>query len=238
MVTDHFFNSNTAQSRLQPWPQWVAGFCSGYEDARNEGEKQGLDVFFGWEETFDGDDYLVYGLDRNWLLEHPEMVRWTREEQFREVHRAGGCVVHAHPFRQHSYIDAVHLAPFFIDAVEAANGGNHNALYDAQACAYAQALGLPAVAGSDIHDAEDLEKTEPYGIDLEKKLSSIKDYVALILNQGKIGLHIPPGRCEFHPQEGDKPLALKTEIRDRKDRTSGLRRMSFNEVARYLKKAG
>ncbi|MDR2073468.1 MAG: PHP domain-containing protein [Spirochaetaceae bacterium] len=238
MVTDHFFNSNTAQDRLLPWAEWVRGFCSGYEDARNEGARRGLDVFFGWEETFDGDDYLVYGLDGEWLLEHPEIVRWTREEQFREVHRAGGCVVHAHPFRQHDYIDAVHLAPYLIDAVEAANAGNHRALYDAQACEYARVLGLPAVAGSDIHSAADLENEEPYGIELEKKLSSIADYVALILTGGKIGLHIPPGRCEFRPNEEDKPLVLQAEIRDRGDKSSGLRRISFNELARQLKKAG
>ena len=90
MVTDHFFNSNTTFDRRKHWREWVKGYCSGYEDARNEGERRGLDVFFGWEETFDGDDYLIYGLDKAWLLEHPEMVRWTREEQFREVHRYGG----------------------------------------------------------------------------------------------------------------------------------------------------
>ncbi|MDR2313650.1 MAG: PHP domain-containing protein [Spirochaetaceae bacterium] len=238
MVTDHFFNSNTAQDRLLPWAEWVKGFCSGYEDARNEGARRGLDVFFGWEETFDGDDYLVYGLDREWLLEHPEIIRWTREEQFREVRRAGGCVVHAHPFRQHDYIDAVHLAPYLIDAVEAANAGNHRAIYDAQAHEYARVLGLPAVAGSDIHSAADLEKEEPYGIELEQKLFSARDYAALILAGGKIGLRIPPGRCEFRPHEEDRPLVLKAEIRDRRDRSSGLRRMSFKELAGQLKKAG
>ncbi|MDR2553238.1 MAG: PHP domain-containing protein [Treponema sp.] len=238
MVTDHFFNSNTPLDRRIPWAEWVKGFCSGYEDARNEGEKLGVDVFFGWEETFDGDDYLVYGLDKAWLLAHPELVRWTREEQFREVHRYGGCVVHAHPFRQHCYIDAVHLAPYFIDAVEAANAGNHRAVYDAQAAGYARILELPQTAGSDIHSINDLKKGEPYGVELETKLASIGGYVSLILNRGKIGLHIPQGRCTFSGSAGSKPLTLKTEIRDRKDKSPGKRRMSFNEVAEYLKKAG
>jgi histidinol phosphatase-like PHP family hydrolase len=238
MVTDHFFNSNTALSRLRPWSEWVKGFCKGYEDARNEGEKRGLDVFFGWEETFDGDDYLIYGLDKAWLLEHPEMVRWTREEQHREVRRYGGCVVHAHPFRQHSYIGVIHLAPYFVDAVEAANAGNHDAIYDAQAFEYARLLGLPAVAGSDIHRATDLGGEMPFGIETETRLSSIKDYVSLILAKGKIGLHTAPGRCEFRRSDGDKPLVLKTEIRDSKDRTPGPKKMSLNEVAEHLKKAG
>ncbi|MDR0600014.1 MAG: PHP domain-containing protein [Treponema sp.] len=238
MVTDHFFNSNTAINRMCPWSDWVKDFCSGYEDARNEGEKLGVDVFFAWEETFDGDDYLIYGLDEKWLLEHPELVRWTREDQFREVHRHGGCVVHAHPFRQHHYIETIHLAPYLVDAVEAANAGNHEALYDALAWEYARILGLPAVAGSDIHNAKDLEEGAPFGVELDGKLTSISDYVSLILNGGKIGLHIPPDRCVFRASEADKPLSKKTEIRDRKDRSAGTRGMSFSEVAAQLKKAG
>ena len=239
MVTDHFFNSNTAFDRRKSWSEWVKGFCSGYEDARNEGEKRGLDVFFGWEETFDGDDFLIYGLDKSWLLKHPEMVRWTREEQFREIHRHGGCVVHAHPFRQHTYVGTVRLSPYFVDAVEAANAGNHEALYDAQALEYARILGLPAVAGSDAHGVGSLGRSGgPYGIEVETKFSSVNDYVSFILNKQQAALYIPSGRCKFHNSDRDRPLSLKTEIRDCRDRTTGRCRMSFNEVAAYIKKAG
>lgn len=239
IVTDHFFNSNTAIDRHKPWSEWVKGFCSGYENAKNEGEKIGLDVFFGWEETFDGDDFLIYGLDKNWLLEHPEMVRWTREEQFREVRRYGGCVVHAHPFRQHAYLSTVRLAPHCIDAVEAANAGNHDALYDAEAFAYARVLGLPAVAGSDIHRTTTLgEDGAPFGVVSETQFTSIHDYVSLIRNKGPLAMHIPPGRCDLKGADGNKPLSLKAEIRGAGDKTSGRRRMSFNEVADYILKAG
>ena len=239
MVTDHFFNSNTAHDRRKHWPEWVKNFCSGYEDARNEGEKRGLDVFFGWEETFDCDDYLIYGLDKTWLLEHPEMVRWTREEQFREVRRYGGCVVQAHPFRQHSYIGTMTLSPFFVDAVEAANGGNRDAIYDAQALEYARLLGIPAVAGSDAHSVSDLERNGgPYGIIVDRKFSSVNDYVSFILRRQNPSLFIPQGRCAFHPSDRNKAFSLNMEIRDSNGRTTGKRRMSINDVADYILKAG
>jgi hypothetical protein len=45
IVTDHFYNGNTAVPRNLPWKEWVKQFCRGYEEARNEGERQGLDVF-------------------------------------------------------------------------------------------------------------------------------------------------------------------------------------------------
>jgi histidinol phosphatase-like PHP family hydrolase len=100
-VTDHFFHGNCSINRNLPWREWVKYFCQGYEDAWNEGKRRGLDVFFGWEETFDNDDYLVYGLDRDWLLEHPEVRNWTRKDQYETVKSSGGVVIQAHPFRQH-----------------------------------------------------------------------------------------------------------------------------------------
>jgi hypothetical protein len=243
MVTDHFFNSNCTADRRLPWAEWVKRFCTGFEKAREEGARRGLDVFFGWEETFDGDDYLIYGLDREWLLEHPGMIRWTREKQFTEVHKYGGCIVHAHPFRQHHYIHTVHLAPHCIDAVETANAGNNEALYDAMADEYARILGLPAVAGSDIHNADDLLRAEPYGIELAEKLSSIDDYVRLLRKgkaAGSIGLHIPRGRCAYSKAEGTKPLDRKVNLIGWEDESRGKKAayMSFNDIAEHLEKAG
>jgi len=239
MTTDHFYNSNTALSRRCRWKDWVNGYCSGYEDALNEGEKRGLQVFFGWEETFDGDDYLIYGLDKAWLLEHPEMVRWTREEQFNRVHRDGGCVVHAHPFRQHTFLSTVTLTPYFIDAIEAANAGNNEDIYDAEAFEYAQILGLPKVAGSDGHSVSNLGRNGgPYGIVVPEKLESVHDYVSLILNKECPGLHIPAGRCSFQKSGRNLPFTLKAEIRDRKDISTGRKQMCFSDVADYLANAG
>lgn len=49
IVTDHFFGGNTAASRSGDWEKRVNEFCAGYEDAKAEGDRIGLDVFFGWE---------------------------------------------------------------------------------------------------------------------------------------------------------------------------------------------
>jgi hypothetical protein len=242
MVTDHFFNSNTTANRCLPWKDWVNAYCAGFEDAREEGEKFGLDVFFGWEETFDGDDYLVYGLDKTWLLAHPELVRWTRAEQFREVRKYGGCVIQAHPFRQHSYIRELHLAPFLVDGIEAANAGNHEDVYDGLAMEYARLLGLPAVAGSDIHDVDDFLSDEPYGVGFETRLTSVNDYVRIVLEgkgsvtaNGRISLHIPQGRCDYRKKDGARSFVLKVDIRDREDKPAGKpKAMNFDEVGAYI----
>ena len=169
VVTDHFFRGNSTVDQYLPWREWVKEFCRGFEDAWEEGARRGLDVFFGWEETFEGDDYLVYGLDKEWLLEHPEARHWTRREQYRAVQAAGGCVVHAHPFRQHDYIREVCLAPRLIDAVEVAYAGNQEQYYDILALRYAEKLGLPLSAGSDIHHIKQAEAGDLYGVYLREK---------------------------------------------------------------------
>ncbi len=215
-VTDHFYNGNTAVPHSLPWKDWVNRFCLGYEEAKNEGDKNGFDVFFGWEETFNGcDDYLVYGLDKAWLLEHPEMTNWTRGEQYKAVKEAGGCVVQAHPFRQADWIRRIVLSSGCVDAVETANAGNWEQSYDALAMRYAQKLNLPYTAGSDMHNARGIEKDRVFGVILNKKLNSAGDYVNAILNNDIEEIKIPDGRCDFY---GNEQIRLPLELRDKNDK--------------------
>jgi len=200
IITDHFFGGNTAAPRHLKWEERIEHFCKGYEDAKAEGDRIGLDVFFGWEENFQGDEYLIYGLDKDFLLAHPEMERWTRQEQLEEVHRHGGCVIQAHPFRDRDYIPRVLLCSQFCDGIEAGNGGNlHD--QDAAAWRYAQEYGLVMTAGSDNHSVLRAEQYPDriYGVALDKPLTDIHDFVSLILHRGSIGLHVPQSR--FIPSE-------------------------------------
>jgi hypothetical protein len=219
IVTDHFYHGNTAISHSLPWKEWVKQFCRGYEDARSEGERRRFDVFFGWEETFDGgDDYLIYGLDREWLLEHPEVKNWTRGEQYRTVKEAGGCVVQAHPFRQRDYIRQVILSTGCVDAVEVANAGNSEQSQDALAMRYAKKIKRPVTAGSDSHDARQMCSDWVYGVFVENELKTIGDYVNVVCNNGISGISMSEGRCDYH---GDETVKLPVDIRDQDDRSTG-----------------
>jgi len=219
IVTDHFFHGNCSLSKKLPWKEWVNRFCVGYEDAYNEGLKRGFDVFFGWEETFEGfDDYLIYGLDKSWLIEHPEARNWTRGEQYRIVKESGGCVVQAHPFRHRNYIPKIVLSPYCVDAVEVANGGHDDVSFDALANRYAKKIRKTATAGTDIHDASDIEYNEIFGIYTNKKLDGISDYVNVILNNKISGLRINEDRLKFY---GTEDVKLPVEIRDINDEITG-----------------
>ncbi len=213
IITDHFFGGNTSIPRNLPWEKRIDLFFRGYEDAWEEGQKVGLDVFFGYEQNYSHDEYLIYGLTREYMKAHPELEHWTRRQQLEEVHRAGGAVIQAHPFRIRGYMDCIRVAELFADGVEGANAGN-DALDDARAYAYARHKGLLMTAGSDNHHSP---AGQVFGVELDRKLDDIKDYARLIRSGGPIGLHVPQERFlmpDFEMDERHKAFWLneKEEI--------------------------
>lgn len=181
MVTDHFFHGNCRPDRSLPWDKWVDEYCRGYQDALEEGEKQGLQVFFGLEERFDlWDEWLVYGLTKPFMLEHPDMREWTRRQWIDQVHAFGGCVVQCHPFRQALYMN--HIAPCLgVDGVEVYNSGNRPE-WDALALRYARRMmdGRFFSSGSDIHHTSDREGDQVFGVGFESPLRDVHDYVRAV----------------------------------------------------------
>jgi hypothetical protein len=147
-------------------------------------------------------------------------------EQFNEARRYGGCVVQAHPFRHVYYIDTVHLSAGCVNAVEAANAGNASPAYDAVAMAYAGTLGLPVTAGSDIHNRNQIETGQTFGVYLDKRMDTIQDYVKAIREHTIAGLRIPKGRCNSYLK---KDIALPVDIRDAQDRSTGQNLWEFLE---------
>ncbi len=181
IFTDHFFNGNCGVDRRLPWERKVDAFCRGYELAKEEGDRVGFPVFFGWEFNFHGDEYLTYGPDKKWLLAHPEIMRDSRQEYFRRIHEAGGAIVQAHPYRERDYLNAIRLNPYFVDAAETVNIGNEP-YQDALAADYAKKYRLPVTGGTDMHNIEWGQTTS--GVETEQPIRSIQDF-ADMLRSGK-----------------------------------------------------
>lgn len=200
-VTDHFFGGNTAAPREGNWKDRIDIYCSGYEAAFAQAERfnrennlTGTDrefkVFFGIEQTFDGDDYLVYGLDKKWLYDHPEIETMRHAELFDAVNREGGLMIQAHPFRLRGYIKAIHVHPREVHGVEIYNAGNKPTENDL-AELYAKQYEFPVTSGSDIHNVAFLipapEKMNVGGMEFDTPLKDVYDYAERIKNkQGRI----------------------------------------------------
>ena len=198
IVTDHFFRGNTRPKRDLPWEQYVEEFCSGYEHEKEEGDRIGLTVLFGWEENFHGAEFLIYGLDKAWLLKHPDMITWTPRQQYEAVHADGGFVVQAHPFRQRDYLEGIGLYPNHIDAVEAINTSNPR-IQNERGTWFADQFGFAKTAGSDVHGKWPIGG----GMITEKKIVTIRDYIDMIQNREPYTL-IDRHLEDLKPPEGFK----------------------------------
>ncbi len=177
IVTDHFFNGNSAVPRELPWPERVRMYMSGYRAALKAAEGKDISVFFGIEFNFEGDEYLLYGVGEKWLLDNPDMLSWSRQELYDSVHAAGGILVQAHPYRERDYLSRINLTPGICDGIEIYNAANP-AYQNALAYEYAKKLGVPMTAGSDIHAFYDGPMG---GMQFARKLESIEDYAAEVL---------------------------------------------------------
>jgi hypothetical protein len=199
IITDHFFNGNCAVPKDLPWKERVEFFCRGYEIAKEEGDRQGFKVFFAWEDRYLGDEYLVYGLDKNWLLEHPDMLSWDHITHYNKIHESGGVVVQAHPFRERGYLSEMSVHPYQCDAFEVANSGNpfeQNRI----AYRYAKEHNITMTAGSDMHLVGHTDNGFVYGMEFDKPLNSIMDFVDYIKKGTGYSLHVPYDQIEW--QEG------------------------------------
>lgn len=192
IVTDHNWGGNTRVDCDLPWEQWVTSYCRGYENALKVGREIDLDVFFGWEAGFQGTEFLIYGLDPTWLLNHPEIKDASIEEQYRIVHAAGGIVIHAHPYREEAYIPQIRLYPEYVDGVETVNATHSNSHslshnkkeFDNLAYEYALKYNLPMTAGSDIHSTDLFGG----GMLFDHRLHTIKDFIDAVLHKEYVGL--------------------------------------------------
>ena len=186
IVTDHNWGGNTSIDLDLPWEEFVREYWLAYERAKKKGDEIGLSVFFGYEAGYDGTEFLIYGVDKEWMINTPALRTAGIKEQYELIHAGGGIVVHAHPFREEPYIKEVRLFPEYIDAVEGANAthvgkrSNHEKRpdFDEKARAYANKLSLPMTGGSDVHSVNMIGG----GIRTKRKLKDIHVFTKLIMS--------------------------------------------------------
>jgi len=177
IVTDHFINGYSTCPGNLPWEQKMNYVLSGYEKAKEAGDKYGLDVFLGWEFTIRGADFLTYGLDMEFLLANPGMDRLGIREYSELVRANDGFLAQAHPYRDEYYIEHNYpTKPHLIDAVEVFNSMDRDKA-NAKALAFAQKHDLPMQAGTDSHSTRNMYYS---GVALNKKAESIYDIIEAI----------------------------------------------------------
>ena len=124
-VTNHFLSWIAQEIDGETWEQTLDRFY-GAVDLVREAAGDRLHVLTGLELRLDGDpnDYLVFGIERDALVDIPDIFKCGIDKAHEILNERGAIVIQAHPFR--FGLRLIH--PEYVDGYEIANGhpGHHS----------------------------------------------------------------------------------------------------------------
>lgn len=188
VVTDHFSRYIFGKPEDGSWEDITRRFLEGYRAAKRESQALGIQVYLGMELRFpyDDNDFLVYGLDEEYITCHPWFYEKDLGSVHREFSRQGIVIFQAHPFRS----CCTPADPDHLDGAEIFNGNRRHDSHNETAKAWALEHGLAGICGSDFHQTEDLSGA---GVYLDRLPPSGKE-LARMLRQGEYRLVLPQPR--------------------------------------------
>ena len=159
-ITDHFTGNSSLPAETS-WAERVEHWSDIYETAH--AKAAGLAIFPAMEFSLvrnpanfhhvTGNDFLILGLTKEWLLANERAFNAKSAETFARIREVGGFIIHAHPFLEAEWIEYIRLLPRSVDAVEVYNA-HVSEEYNHHAAQYARSYGLLETAGSDAHNRD------------------------------------------------------------------------------------
>lgn len=149
-VADHYCDY-VIDNAGETWAEKVEHYLSGYRSLKKLAEGK-LNVLLGCELRFVGsmNDYLVLGMDEDFLLNHPELHKMSLKAFSAFARENGLLLIQAHPFRKRM----VMIDPTLLDGVEVFNGHKDHESKNYLANELANRYGLIKTSGSDFHHSD------------------------------------------------------------------------------------
>lgn len=152
-ITNHFIDGNCGCDRSLPYEDMIKYYFSACEEGVILGKEIGITVFSGVESSYMGSDFLIYGLDKEWYLDHPEIMTLKKSESLTLMAKEGALIIQAHPFREHPSTDRISLFPRYVHGAETYNSSRSD-FENEMAEHFAKSYNLLRFAGSDNHYAK------------------------------------------------------------------------------------
>ena len=181
VLTNHLGDFSYDHLHATSWDSLVDAFVGGYKKLKEFASGK-LNIILGMELRFkqNGNDYLVFGPDEEFLREHPFLYEMKVWEFHKICQEKGYLLIQAHPFRNGMTVNA----PWDIDGVEVFNGHKGHDSRNDIANMWADKFNLIKTSGSDFHH----EKHFPCaGILTEEKIETNEQLLS-ILRQGNYEL--------------------------------------------------
>ena len=179
-ITNHFLDGNINIDSNKSYKDKLDFYFSDYEKGVEIGKEIGIKVFLGVEMSYRGTDFLIYGLDKSWYYENPQIMDMKKSDELRYLMKNGAYVVQAHPYREANYIDHIRLFPRCVNAVEIINGNQDNFMNE-MAKIYAKHYGLKVTAGSDNHRGGKVQVLA--GMMSERPIKDEQDFIECVENE-------------------------------------------------------
>ena len=173
-ITNHFLDGNINIDKSLPYEEQLEFYFSDYYEALKLSKEIGIKVFLGIEISYRGTDFLIYGLDKEWFLAHPEIMDMKKSDELAFLIENGALVIQAHPYREDRHINHIRLFPRCVHGVEVINASRPD-FENAMADAYANAYQLLKIAGSDNHAGNNAKRLA--GIETSSPLLDEKDFI-------------------------------------------------------------
>lgn len=174
VLTDHYspLTFSPFHGFLNP-KKYIEEYINPYYEMKKY-EDDNFSVMFGMELRHygTGNDYLIYGVDPEWLRNQGNLLAKFEKEVYELMHAQGYLVYQAHPFRP--YITRCN--PKYIDGVEIYNGKVPKASNE-KAEAWAKAENKLMVSGSDFHVPKQLARG---GIITQKPIKNNADLLDVL----------------------------------------------------------
>lgn len=156
VLTDHYYSQFFDEISDLSWENQLEKYLKGYRRARRAADRIDFKIFLGIEIKFDNDlnEYLIYGLKEDFLLNNPNLHHLSLEEFKILIERQEEDILifQAHPYRSG-------MAPAdtkILDGLEVYNGNPRHNSQNEKAFSYAENHELKMISGSDFHEYEDL----------------------------------------------------------------------------------
>lgn len=178
VVTDHYTRQYFEEDDESSWEEQVDRYLSGYQLAVRTGRPLGLNILPGLEIRFDenNNDYLVFGIDRAFLIAYPELYKLGIRSFHELTHKNNMLVYQAHPMRNGMTV----INPLRVDGLEGYNGNPRQTSRNDIATLWAQKHDMRCISGSDFHQQGDEGRG---GVIFNQPVLSQQDLVAALASQ-------------------------------------------------------
>ncbi len=179
-VSDHFSRHHFAKMGEElTFEQKVDRLCDAYLEAKDEGDKLGINVLFSVELTLKGNHYLLYRVSREFLKLRSDIFEITLDEFYNHAKAHGITIIQAHPHRD----EKCKPHPHHVDGFEINVNPRHEN-YNERTMVIAKEYGVPISCGADAHVPEDVGISAMLS---DVEITSVEQYLELLF-AGKLTL--------------------------------------------------